>query len=136
MTDDIKTPSHYRSGGIEARHVIQAWRLGYELGTAVKYILRAGRKPGNSAEKDLRKAMEYLRFAKETKGVLYTGTATLVPAEYRPAAVAQAFKLSERRARALGVLLVVYPDDWNAETAAAELEVELQDLADAKVAAQ
>jgi hypothetical protein len=40
--------------------VIDAWGLGFALGNAVKYISRAGRKPGNDALTDLRKAAFYL----------------------------------------------------------------------------
>lgn len=34
--------------------------MGYHVGTAVVYCLRAGKKPGNSAEEDLRKAADHL----------------------------------------------------------------------------
>lgn len=34
----------------------------YNLGNALTYIWRAGRKPGNSAVKDLQKAIDHLRF--------------------------------------------------------------------------
>ena len=34
--------------------------MGYHVGTAMVYCLRAGKKPGNSAEEDLRKAADHL----------------------------------------------------------------------------
>lgn len=63
MTDEkINHPSHY--GGAdnvyEAIKVIRAWGLGFSLGNAVKYLCRAGKKGGESALDDLRKARWYL----------------------------------------------------------------------------
>lgn len=63
-TDPVKTPSHYIDGRkYEPRLVIQDWGLCWELGNALKYIARAGRK-GDEAE-DLRKAIEYLKYRLE-----------------------------------------------------------------------
>lgn len=63
-TDVVKTPSHYIDGRkYEPRKVIQDWGLCWELGNALKYIARAGRK-GDEAE-DLRKAIEYLKYRLE-----------------------------------------------------------------------
>lgn len=56
--DDISNPLYYRSGGMEAIDVIEAFNLGYTLGNAVKYIVRAGKK--GSAIDDLRKARWYI----------------------------------------------------------------------------
>jgi hypothetical protein len=49
---------HYNSGGVEAIDVIEAFELGFHLGSVVKYVLRAGRK--GDALKDLRKAKYFL----------------------------------------------------------------------------
>ena len=66
-TDDkpgspVDHPSHY--GGAdnpyEAIKVIEAWRLGFCLGNAVKYIARNGKKTGSDAVEDLKKARWYL----------------------------------------------------------------------------
>ena len=58
----IDHPAHY--GGArnpyEAIKVIEAWDLGFCLGNVVKYISRAGKKPGEAMLKDLRKARWYL----------------------------------------------------------------------------
>lgn len=43
--------------------VIQAWRLDFCLGNVIKYLARAGKKPGEPAIKDLKKARDYLDFA-------------------------------------------------------------------------
>lgn len=55
----VDHPDHYRKDtGHEAIDVIEAWGLGFNLGNAVKYVSRAGRK-GDALE-DLRKARWYL----------------------------------------------------------------------------
>lgn len=55
----VDHPGHYRADtGHEAIDVIEAWGLGFNLGNAVKYIARNGRK-GDALE-DLRKARWYL----------------------------------------------------------------------------
>ncbi|WP_293364973.1 DUF3310 domain-containing protein [Phenylobacterium sp.] len=54
----VDHPPHYRSGGLEAIDVIEAFDLGFCLGNAIKYILRAGRK--GAALEDLKKARWYL----------------------------------------------------------------------------
>lgn len=51
-------PAHYRAGGVEAIDVIEAFGLGFNLGNAVKYVLRHRSK--GSALEDLRKARWYL----------------------------------------------------------------------------
>ena len=58
MSDPVHNPPHYKSGGIEAIDVIEAFKLGFHLGNVVKYVLRAGRK-GDALE-DLEKAAWYL----------------------------------------------------------------------------
>ena len=58
MSDPVHNPPHYKSGGIEAIDVIEAFELGYRLGNVLKYVLRAGRK-GDALE-DLEKAAWYL----------------------------------------------------------------------------
>lgn len=56
MTEII--PDYYKSGGLEAFDVIDAFELDFNLGNAFKYIARVGKK-GDKAE-DLRKAVTYL----------------------------------------------------------------------------
>ena len=59
MADNINHPKHYKSGGMEAIDVIEAFGLGFHLGNATKYILRAGRKTADARE-DIKKAIWYL----------------------------------------------------------------------------
>lgn len=54
----VDHPQHYRSGGIEAIDVIEAFGLGFNLGNVAKYVLRTGRKA--DALEDLMKARWYL----------------------------------------------------------------------------
>jgi len=58
----VDHPAHY--GGqddlYEAIKVIEAWGLGFCLGNTVKYLVRAGKKPGEGLLKDLKKARWYL----------------------------------------------------------------------------
>lgn len=59
-------PKHY--GGdtpYEVRKVIKEWGLGFELGNAVKYIARAGKKDASKFAEDLDKAIDYLQWEKK-----------------------------------------------------------------------
>lgn len=57
----IKSPKHYVDGRkFEPKDVIRDWGLNFNLGNAVKYLARAGRK-GDVVE-DLRKAQQYIQF--------------------------------------------------------------------------
>ena len=58
MSDPVHNPPHYKSGGIEAIDVIEAFELNFRLANVIKYVLRAGRK-GDALE-DLEKAAWYL----------------------------------------------------------------------------
>ena len=55
---------HYYKGknGYMAKDVIYNFNLSYNLGTATTYLLRAGKKEGNPAEQDIRKAIDHLNF--------------------------------------------------------------------------
>jgi hypothetical protein len=58
----VEHPAHY--GGAdnpyECIKVIESWGLGFCLGNVVKYISRAGKKPGAAELDDLKKAAFYL----------------------------------------------------------------------------
>lgn len=59
--DSVQRPAHYAEGRkYEPRKVIHDWQLNFNLGNAVKYISRAGRK-GDMVE-DLRKAIQCIEF--------------------------------------------------------------------------
>jgi hypothetical protein len=59
LTDNVNSPNHYTTGGIETIDFIEAKKLGYNLGNVVKYVSRADYK-GRLIE-DLRKAEWYLK---------------------------------------------------------------------------
>ena len=52
-------PNYYKGKylGIKAHDVIEDYELSYNVGTAVTYLLRAGKKDNNSYEQDLEKAV-------------------------------------------------------------------------------
>lgn len=61
--NEINNPSHYTDGrAFQPKDVIRELHLNFNLGNVVKYISRAGRKPGESKYKDLSKAKTYLGF--------------------------------------------------------------------------
>lgn len=67
--DAVNHPSHYTDGGIETIDFIEAKKLPYHLGNAVKYISRAGKKDQNKTIEDLQKAVWYIeRYIKALEG--------------------------------------------------------------------
>jgi len=56
--DNVNHPAHYKGKGLESIEVIEAFDLGFHLGNAIKYILRAGKK--DDRIQDLKKAIWYL----------------------------------------------------------------------------
>ena len=59
--EKVNNPNHYQSSRLEAIEVIEAFNLNFSLGSAVKYILRSGKKPGETSQEDLKKAIWYLQ---------------------------------------------------------------------------
>lgn len=59
----INSPAHYNAGRIEPIEVIEdlGMERGFCLGNALKYISRAGKKPGSSEVEDLKKSVWYLQ---------------------------------------------------------------------------
>lgn len=65
MTEQVNHPLHYQAdndseGIYECIKVIEAWKLGFNLGNCVKYISRAGKKPDAETLTDLKKSAWYL----------------------------------------------------------------------------
>lgn len=59
--DIIAHPAHYTEGReYEPKDVIYDWGLDFNLGSAVKYISRAGRK--DDIVQDLKKAIQFIQF--------------------------------------------------------------------------
>lgn len=58
---DPINPSYYVMHGLEAIDIIEAAELGFCLGNAVKYIVRAGKKDPSTEIEDLKKAEWYIK---------------------------------------------------------------------------
>ena len=59
--EKVKHPSHYTEGRkFEPKDVIRDWKLNFNLGSAVKYVSRAGRK--DDIVQDLKKAQQFIQF--------------------------------------------------------------------------
>ena len=75
--DVVNRPSHYTAYAPEV--IIITELLGFCEGNVVKYLARAGRKAGVSAEEDLSKARWYMRHAaRDEDGKIDKGTLTVV----------------------------------------------------------
>lgn len=70
MSDAVNHPAHYERQRIVLEPIDLCQAYDFSLGNAIKYIIRAGKKDGNSEEQDLAKARWYLRNAPETMGGL------------------------------------------------------------------
>jgi len=66
---DKANPDHYQLGKIQVWDFIVDQDLDFLLGNVVKYVCRAGTKPGESRLDDLRKAHAYITKAIETTDV-------------------------------------------------------------------
>ena len=60
MDDPVNHPSYYTSGSIEVIDFIEDQKLPYHLGSAMKYICRAGKKDPAKTVEDLQKAAWYI----------------------------------------------------------------------------
>ena len=58
----VNHPSHYNRGGFEVISVIDYFGLNFNMGNALKYLVRAGYKESSSYHEDIRKATFYLRY--------------------------------------------------------------------------
>lgn len=128
--DLVEHPPHYTTAaGIEAIEVIEHYGLGYHLGNAIKYLLRAGRKEPSLERQDLAKARWYLN---RWQAGVYERYGVDLPAVSdqpgggvawaTPAMIADAFALQgARRVAAVAVLhaACMFPDDNIAKALAA-----------------
>lgn len=61
QSSNVDHPNHYmKDTGFEVIDVIDAWKLDFNLGNAVKYIARAGKKNPEKTKEDLEKALWYI----------------------------------------------------------------------------
>ncbi len=55
---------HYKgAGGLECIHIIRGYDLDFCRGNIIKYVIRAGRKPGEERKAALSKALHYTQLA-------------------------------------------------------------------------
>jgi hypothetical protein len=75
--DEVNHPDHYQlPGGVEVIDLIE--HLSFNLGSAIKYLARAGKKPGVSAQTDLDKAMFYIRREQQRLSLTYPSSASRI----------------------------------------------------------
>lgn len=55
-----QVPTHYRNYTVQPLEIIEMYGLDFKRGNALKYLLRAGSKPGEDKTDDLLKAVWYL----------------------------------------------------------------------------
>jgi hypothetical protein len=60
LVDVVNHPSHYTDGKIEVIDYIEDKKLNFNLGNAIKYISRAGKKDKSKEVEDLEKAVFYI----------------------------------------------------------------------------
>jgi len=60
IDDNVNHPKHYTTGKIEVIEFIEDKELGFHLGNAIKYIIRAGKKNRETEIEDLQKAIWYV----------------------------------------------------------------------------
>ena len=87
--ETVDHPEHYQGNSIEAIDVIEDFGLNFSLGSAIKYILRAGKKPSASSMEDLQKALWFINREIERMGAQQTpakddSLATLVALDAQP----------------------------------------------------
>lgn len=103
MSTQIDHPDYYSPDTVEVIDVIQAWHLDFALGSALKYIARAGRKPGASKEDDLKKAIWYLNFAADSGNIPNGNHDALLgsPSRFFPESVMRGWELDCHRCAAI-----------------------------------
>lgn len=74
-TDSAIQPDHYKAGEKDVIDFCQHHNVNFSRGSAIKYLTRAGKKPGVPEEQDLRKALEFsLRELGKATGKRYSIT--------------------------------------------------------------
>jgi hypothetical protein len=100
----VNSPKHYNTGDIEVIDAIEDWKLGFNLGNAIKYIARADHK-GNR-EQDLKKAQYYLNKELGDDINRYKETIELLEAENKNLSI----KLTKEREKSEKAALELWED--------------------------
>lgn len=126
--DMIKRHEHYCFSKFEPKDVIREWGLNFNLGSAVKYIARAGRK--DDIVQDLKKAREFLTFEIEALEAERAGKSAKAP-DHPNCRCAQAHTMTEAEKELLkgvDVVKVVFPADVPPDYANKVIEKALKDV--------
>lgn len=126
--DMVKRPEHYCFSKFEPKDVIREWGLNFNLGSAVKYIARAGRK--DDIVQDLKKAREFLTFEIEALEAERAGKSAKVP-DHPNCRCAQAHTMTEAEKELLkgvDVVKVVFPADVPPDYANKVIKKALKDV--------
>lgn len=126
--DMVKRPEHYCFSKFEPKDVIREWGLNFNLGSAVKYIARAGRK--DDIVQDLKKAREFLTFEIEALEAERAGKSAKV-SDHPNCRCAQAHTMTEAEKELLkgvDVVKVVFPADVSPDYANKVIEKALKDV--------
>lgn len=95
----VNHPAHYCDGGIEAIDYITLIKAPFDIGNAIKYISRAGKKDKNEAITDIKKARFYINHYIEHMSLRNTYTIEdgldFRPANIRIADYIQAKKITD-----------------------------------------
>ena len=62
MSDKVNDPHYYHIAGVECKDLIEDRGMGYYWGNATKYLVRAGRKDGESFLEAIKKAHRNLTY--------------------------------------------------------------------------
>ena len=60
MSDNVNHPKHYTEHPSGVECITVAEHMGFNIGNAIKYLWRAGRKDATPTDDDLRKAVWYI----------------------------------------------------------------------------
>lgn len=126
--DMVKRPEHYCFSKFEPKDVIREWGLNFNLGSAVKYIARAGRK--DDIVQDLKKAREFLTFEIEALEAERAGKSAKAP-DHPNCRCAQVHTMTEAEKELLkgvDVVKVVFPADVPPDYANKVIEKALKDV--------
>ena len=69
--------NHYKDMAIQPAEFCERNKIGYTIGTAISYLARAGRKPGNDMRADVEKAVHTLELWLELNPALELGAGSV-----------------------------------------------------------
>lgn len=87
--DMVNHPPHYSSTKIETIEAIEEWGLGFHLGSAIKYISRAGKKDPTKYVEDLLKAVWYINREVERHNAAHESRTPIKPNKMVSVSVAE-----------------------------------------------